>query len=354
MCPLIMELQARGKYNLKVAVTGQHKSILTSVLSEFGIVPDIDLKVGKIGQSLSGLTAEVIMGMDAVIESLQPDFLLVHGDTTSALASALSAFYHSVKVAHVESGLRTYNPFLPFPEEFNRRAIDAISSLHLAPTEIARDALIREGIDSRGIFTVGNTVIDALSMMLDSEFSHPVLEWSKGNRLIILTAHRRENWGEPIKSVFSAAKRLVRAYPDLRIILPVHPNPEVIRIAKSELSAENSVYLTSPLSVKEFHNILARSYAVITDSGGIQEEASFLGKPLFITRSHTERSEIFRFGGARLVGCDADEIFTAVSAVLDSEEKYRVMATPARIFGDGTASQKIADIFDAYFERTSE
>lgn len=349
MCELIRKLKAKKCFEVKVLVTGQHKGMLNQALEAEGITPDYDLDIMKIGQTLSYITAEVIKKSDAVISELMPDLVLVHGDTSSALAVALAAFYRGVKVGHVEAGLRTYNRSAPFPEEFNRAAIALISKYHFAPTELARENLIYEKIPKENIFVTGNTVIDALIKNINLDYMSEYSELICGRKLIILTAHRRENINK-LQGVFYAVKRIVKEFPDVIFIYPVHKNEKISLIAKKVFFDCPSVYLTEPLPPYDFHNLLNLSYMVITDSGGVQEEASYLGKPVAILRNVTERKELLANDCTKLIGTDKNAVFAAIKDMLKNYDNYIKGITKNDFFGCGKASDIIADILEKELE----
>ncbi len=344
MCPVAKALSRREEFCVRVTVTGQHRELLDGVLSVFDVKPDHDLAVMKEGQTLTSLTSEILTGMARVLEQEKPDLVLVHGDTTTSFATGLAAFYHKIPVGHVEAGLRTGDIYAPFPEEFNRLAVGDIAAFHFAPTETARAALLGEGKPDDRIFVTGNTAIDALKTTVREDFSHPILDFSAGRRIILLTAHRRENHGEGLSRIFTAIKRLAAWGADLAIIYPVHPSPAVKEPAYAALSDVPNVLLTEPLSVVDFHNIMARSTLVLTDSGGAQEEAPYFGVPVLVMRDVTERPEGLAAGTARLVGTDALRIEEAVRRLLTDPVAYAEMAKAVSPYGDGTASEKIAEI----------
>lgn len=345
MCPLVSELKSRGVFDVKVCVTGQHREMLDDVLSAFETNPDYDLEIMREGQSLFDITAGTLGGMKAVLEKEKPDAVLVHGDTTSAFASALAAFYMKIPVGHVEAGLRTYDIFAPYPEEFNRHAVDSLSSYLFCPTENSRQNLLREGF-SENVYVTGNTVIDALKTTVKEGYTHPCLEWARGSRLVLITAHRRENIGEPLENMLSGIRRAIEEHPDVKAIYPVHPNPQVKETAKKIFAGCDRVRLTEPLSVPDFHNILARCFLAMTDSGGIQEEAPAFGKPVLVMRDTTERPEGVEAGVLRLVGTKEEDVYVSLSELLDDAAAYEKMSHRANPYGDGTACRRIADILE--------
>ncbi len=344
MCPLIRELKKHKEFEVVVTVTGQHREMLDDVLRVFDVTPDYDLAVMKEGQTLFDVTSAVLLGMQEVLEKATPALVFVHGDTTTAFAAALAAYYKKIPVCHVEAGLRTGDIYSPYPEEFNRTAIGNLAAYHFAPTALAKDALIKEGKAPDRVFVTGNTAIDALKTTVSADYTHPILKKCKARRLILFTAHRRENLGEPMARIFSAIKSLAEAHEDVFIVYPVHPNPKVREAAYGALSDIPNILLTEPLSVLDFHNIMARSTLVLTDSGGAQEEAPFFGIPVLVMRDTTERPEGILAGTAILVGTDSEKIENAANRLLTVPDEYSRMAKANNPYGDGTASQKIVDI----------
>ncbi len=344
MCPLVNELKTRHGVETVVCVTGQHREMLQQVLDAFGVEPDYNLAVMSPGQTLFDVTEKVLSGMKNVLEEVKPDVVLVHGDTTTTFASALAAFYLGIPVGHVEAGLRTYNVRAPYPEEFNRQAVSSIADYNFAPTALSRDNLLREGKPPQSIYVTGNTAIDALGTTVVSNFEHPELSWAQDSRLVILTAHRRENWGEPLHSIFRAVRRVVEEFPDVKVLYPVHLNPLVREAARQELSGCERVRIIEPLDVISFHNFLARSYMILTDSGGIQEEAPSLGKPVLVLRDVTERPEGVKAGTLRVIGTREDVIYDEFKTLLTDEDRYNSMSRAQNPYGDGLASHRIADI----------
>lgn len=344
MCPLVNELKTRRGVETVVCVTGQHREMLQQVLDAFSVDPDYDLAVMSPGQTLFDVTQRVMEGMKRVLEEARPDVVLVHGDTTTTFASALACFYLGIPVGHVEAGLRTYNVRAPYPEEFNRQAVSSIADFNFAPTALARDNLLREGKPPQSIWVTGNTAIDALGTTVVNHFEHPELAWAQGSRLVILTAHRRENWGEPLHHIFRAVRRVVEEFPDVKVLYPIHLNPLVRQAAAEELSGCERVRLIEPLDVMAFHNFLARSYMILTDSGGIQEEAPSLGKPVLVLRDVTERPEGVKAGTLRVIGTNENVIYQEFKALLTDEERYNAMSRAQNPYGDGLASTRIADI----------
>ena len=344
MCPLVKELKSRSGIDTVVCVTGQHREMLKQVLDIFDVVPDYDLSIMKSGQTLFDVTSLVMDGMKDVLALEKPDVVLVHGDTTTTFASALACFYMQIPVGHVEAGLRTYNIMSPYPEEFNREAVGIISKYNFAPTETARDNLIKEGKDPETIYVTGNTAIDALKTTVREDFRHPELDWAEGSRLVMLTAHRRENLGEPMHRIFRAIRRVVEEFPDVKVIYPIHLNPIVREAASEVLSGCDNIRLIEPLDVLDFHNFLARSYLILTDSGGIQEEAPSLGKPVLVLRDTTERPEGVSAGTLKLAGTDEETIYNEFKRMLTDSEEYEKMSKASNPYGDGKTSIRIADI----------
>lgn len=346
MCPLVRELQTRSGLETVVCVTGQHRQMLDSVLNTFGVTPEYDLSIMKDKQTLFDVTVNILEKIRGVLEKEQPDVVLVHGDTTTTFAAALACFYLGIKVGHVEAGLRTYNIHSPYPEEFNRQAVGIVSEYNFAPTDLARDNLLREGKRPESIFVTGNTAIDALKTTVRDDYRHEHLDWAKDGRLIMITAHRRENLGEPMHHMFRAIRRIADENPDVRAIYPIHMNPAVRRAADEELGGCDRIRIIEPLDVIDFHNFLSRSYMILTDSGGIQEEAPSLGKPVLVMRDTTERPEGIAAGTLRLVGTSEETIYENFRLLLDSKEEYEKMSRAANPYGDGHACKRIADILE--------
>lgn len=344
MCPLVQELRGRPEeFDTVVCVTGQHREMLRQVLSVFEIEPDYDLDIMKDGQSLSDVTAEILRKLPGVFEAEKPDWVVVHGDTATAFAAGLSAFYHQIPVGHVEAGLRTWNMRSPFPEEFNRQAVDLIADYYFAPTETARRHLLDEGKPADLISVTGNTGIDALRTTVNTDFKSEWKDWASGSRLILVTAHRRENLGEPMANIFKALRRVVEENPDVKALYPIHMNPKVRKIAREHLDGNERIRLVEPMDVVEFHNLMASSYMIVTDSGGIQEEAPSLGKPVLVVRSTTERPEGIEAGTLRLVGTNETTLFQAMQTLLSEPDQYVAMARATNPYGDGFASRRVAD-----------
>ena len=355
MCPLVNELKARAdEFETVVTVTGQHREMLDQVLRVFDVTPDHDLAIMKPGQTLFDVTCDVLLKLRAVLEDERPDVVLVHGDTTTSFAAALACFYLQIPVGHVEAGLRTHDIYSPWPEEFNRQAIGSIARLHFAPTEAARDNLLREGKAAGSVFVTGNTVIDALRTTVREDYTHPVLAWAQQGRMLLVTAHRRENLGEPMRRIFRAVRRIAEEYPDVRVVCPVHSNPVVRQIAHEELDGCPRIRCTEPLDVVDFHNFLARCTLVLTDSGGIQEEAPALGKPALVLREDTERPEGVRTGNLCVVGTDEKKIHAACARLLDDPVAYARMAHAENPYGDGNACARIADIVEDFLTAQRE
>ena len=343
MCPLINELKTRDVKTV-VCVTGQHRQMLDQVLDVFNVVPDYDLSIMKERQTLFDITTNILNKIREVLEMEKPDVVLVHGDTSTTFVTALACFYLQIPVGHVEAGLRTYNIFSPYPEEFNREAVSIIAKYNFAPTDLSRDNLLREGKKPETIYVTGNTVIDALKTTVRNDFTHPEIEWAAGYRLILITAHRRENLGEPMHHMFRAIRRVLEENPDVKVLYPIHMNPMVRKAAKEELSSCDRIHIIEPLDVLDCHNIMARSYLILTDSGGIQEEAPSLGKPVLVMRDTTERPEGVHAGTLKLVGTSEEVIYREFSRLLDDETEYNSMAHAANPYGDGFASKRIADV----------
>ena len=344
LCPLIKELKSRKEAKTVVCVTGQHREMLDSVLSAFSVRPDCDLSIMKERQTLFDVTEGVLSKIRSVLDRERPDVALVHGDTTTAFAAALACFYTRIPVGHVEAGLRTYDVYSPYPEEFNRRTISLIAKYNFAPSELAKANLLREGCSPSSVFVTGNTAIDALRTTVKAEYRHPLLEKEENERILLTTVHRRENLGEPMRNIFKALRKAVDGRPDVRVIYPVHPNPEIRGIAREILGAHPRIKIIEPLDVLDFHNFLARSYLVLTDSGGIQEEAPALGIPVLVARDKTERPEGVSAGTLALTGTNEKSLFESITRLLDDKAAYESMAKAVNPYGDGFASKRIADI----------
>lgn len=345
MCPLVLELKNRSdEFDTVVTVTGQHREMLDQVLDAFEVVPDHDLHVMKSEQTLFDITNDVLLKIKSILMNERPDIILVHGDTTTSFAAALAAFYLQIPVGHVEAGLRTRNLYSPWPEEFNRQVVDVISRWYFAPTETSRKNLLNEAKQEGRIFVTGNTGIDALRTTVREDYCHPELKWAENSRLILITAHRRENLGEPMHRMFRAIRRVMEERPDTKAIYPIHMNPQVRQAAHEELDGFDRLHIIDPLEVVDFHNFMARSYLILTDSGGIQEEAPSLGKPVLVMRDTTERPEGVEVGTLRLVGTHEEIIYREFSRLLDDPVSYAEMSHASNPYGDGHASERIADV----------
>lgn len=344
MCPLVNELKSRENIITKVCVTGQHRQMLDQVLEIFNVVPDYDLSIMKDKQTLFDITTNILNRIKEVLEQEEPDVVLVHGDTSTTFVTALACFYMQIPVGHVEAGLRTYNIYSPYPEEFNREAVGIISQYNFAPTEVSKENLLREGKKPETVYVTGNTVIDALKTTVHDDYRHPELEWADGSRLIMLTAHRRENLGEPMHRMFRAIRRIVDETPDVKVIYPIHMNPVVRKAADEELGDDDRIRIIEPLDVLDFHNFMARSYLILTDSGGIQEEAPSLGKPVLVMRDTTERPEGIKAGTLKLVGTDEEVIYQEFKKLLTDKDEYEKMSKASNPYGDGFACKRIAEV----------
>lgn len=352
MAPLVKELERRKEIESIVCVTAQHREMLDQVLNTFDIKPDYDLNIMKQGQSLADVTTRALVGLEEVIKKVKPDIVLVHGDTTTTFAGALAAFYNQVAIGHVEAGLRTYDKYSPYPEEMNRQMVDRLSDMYFAPTEISKDNLLKENIDESKIYITGNTAIDAMSTTVDENYTHPELDWiNAGERMILLTAHRRENLGEPMRHIFRAIKRVVDEFSDVKVIYPIHMNPRVREVANEVFGDADRVKLIEPLEVFDFHNFQNKSYIILTDSGGIQEEAPSLGKPVLVLRDTTERPEGIKAGTLKLVGTDEDVIYEETKKLLLDKKEYEKMSKASNPYGDGHASERIVDAIIEYFNK---
>ncbi|MDO4562656.1 MAG: UDP-N-acetylglucosamine 2-epimerase (non-hydrolyzing) [Clostridia bacterium] len=344
MCPLVKELQKRSECSVTVCVSGQHREMLRVVLDAFGVTPNYDLDIMRESQSLFDITVNILDKIRAVIELVAPDVVLVHGDTSTTFVTALACYYLQVPVGHVEAGLRTYNIFSPYPEEFNRQAVGIIAQYNFAPTVLAAQNLIREGKNEKTVYVTGNTAIDALKTTVKADYSHAMLDWAADSRLVLITAHRRENLGEPMHRMFRAIRRIVEETADVKAIYPIHLNPAVRAAAHEELEGCDRIRLIEPLDVLDFHNFLAAAHLILTDSGGIQEEAPSLGKPVLVMRDTTERPEGIAAGTLKLVGTDEEPIYEAVKTLLCDKSEYMRMSRASNPYGDGHASERIADI----------
>ena len=346
MCPLVKELQTRKTIQTIVCVTGQHREMLHQVLNVFNVIPDYDLDIMKDKQSLFDVTVNILERIKAVLDKEKPDVVLVHGDTSTTFVTALACFYCHIPVGHVEAGLRTYNLDSPWPEEFNRQAVSIISKFNFCPTELSKQNLLNEGKDSNTMFITGNTAIDALQTTVREDYYNENLDWANGSKLIMLTAHRRENLGEPMENMFRAIRRIVDEHADVKVIYPIHMNPVVRETANKILGDDDRIRIIEPLEVIDFHNFLARSYMILTDSGGIQEEAPSLGKPVLVMRDTTERPEGIKAGTLKLVGTDEQVIYDNIKLLLENKEVYEKMSHAQNPYGDGTACKQIADILE--------
>lgn len=349
MCPLVSELKKSPSFETYVCVTGQHREMLQQVLDAFNVVPDENLDIMSSSQTLFDVTISILGGMKDILEREKPDMVLVHGDTSTTFVSGLASFYLGIPIGHVEAGLRTHNMKSPFPEEFNRQAIGLVADLHFSPTEKAKRNLLDEGKDPNGIYITGNTAIDALNTTVKEDYNHEILDWAADSRLILITAHRRENLGEPLRQMFRAIKRIVEENPDIKVLYPIHLNPKVRDAAAEIFGSHERIRLIEPLDVLDFHNIMARSYMILTDSGGIQEEAPSLGKPVLVMRDTTERPEGIEAGTLLLVGTKEETIYKEFKSLLEDEHKYQTMSKAANPYGDGKASQRIVEIMEDYF-----
>ncbi len=346
MCPLANELKTRSNISTLVCVTGQHRQMLNQVLDAFKVSPDYDLSIMKDRQTLFDITVNILNRIRTVLEEVKPEIVLVHGDTSTTFITALACYYLQIPVGHVEAGLRTNNIYSPFPEEFNRQAVSIISAYNFAPTMLSRENLIKEGKKAETIYVTGNTAIDALKVTVRDDYKHEQLVWAANSRLILITAHRRENLGEPMHKMFHAIRRIMDEYDDIKAIYPIHMNPNVRQVAEEELSGCDRIRIIEPLDVLDFHNFMAKSYMVLTDSGGIQEEAPSLGKPVLVMRDTTERPEGINAGTLKLVGTDEKAIYQNFKLLLDNRNAYDAMAHASNPYGDGKACIRIADILE--------
>lgn len=346
MCPLVNELKTRDNIQTIVCVTGQHRQMLDQVLEAFQVVPDYDLSIMKDQQTLFDITTNILNRIKSVLDQVKPDVVLVHGDTSTTFVTALACFYLQISVGHVEAGLRTYNIYSPYPEEFNRQAVSIISQYNFAPTELSKQNLLREGKEPESIYVTGNTAIDALKTTVRKDYQHPELDWVGDSRLIMITAHRRENLGESMRHMFRAIRRAMDEHPDVKAIYPIHMNPIVRETAKEILGDDDRIHIIEPLEVLDFHNFLSRSYLILTDSGGIQEEAPSLGKPVLVMRDTTERPEGIQAGTLKLVGTEEEMIYQNFKLLLDNKAEYEKMSKASNPYGDGFACRRIADILE--------
>lgn len=347
MCPLVNELKMRKKFETVVCVTGQHRQMLDQVLEVFKVKPDYDLEIMKAKQTLFDVTTNILNCINEVLVKEKPDVVLVHGDTSTTFVTALACFYLQIPVGHVEAGLRTYNLYSPYPEEFNRQAVSIISKYNFAPTELSKQNLLNEGKDEKKIYVTGNTAIDALKTTIKKDYSHPELDWCGDSKLIMITAHRRENLGEPMKNMFRAIKRVLSEFSDVKAIYPIHMNPVVRNIANEIFENDSRIKIIEPLDVVDFHNFLNKSYMILTDSGGIQEEAPSLGKPVLVMRDTTERPEGIEAGTLKLVGTNEETIYENFKLLLENHEEYERMSKASNPYGDGLSSKRIVDILES-------
>lgn len=343
MAPLVKELKKRKEIECIVCVTAQHREMLDQVLETFDIVPDYDLNIMQKGQTLTDITVRALKGLEDVIKEVKPNIVLVHGDTTTTFAGALAAFYNQTDIGHVEAGLRTYDKYSPYPEEMNRQMVSSLSDMNFAPTKLSADNLIKEGKKKENIFITGNTVIDAMSTTISDDYQNEVFDWVGNDRMILLTAHRRENIGDSMRSIFKAVKRIVTEFSDVKVVYPIHKNPVVREIANEIFGDCDKVKLIEPLEVFDFHNFMNKSYIILTDSGGVQEEAPALGKPVLVLRNTTERPEGIEAGTLKLTGTDEGTIYEETKKLLTSKEEYEVMSKASNPYGDGHASERITD-----------
>lgn len=354
MCPLVNELKTRKKIVVKVCVTGQHREMLTQVLEAFKVKPDYDLSIMKENQTLFDITTNILNKIKNVLDIEKPDVVLVHGDTSTTFVTSLACFYLQIPVGHVEAGLRTYNIYSPYPEEFNRQCVGIIAKYNFAPTQLSKENLLREGKNKDSIYVTGNTAIDALKTTVRDNYYHPELEWAKDSRIIMLTAHRRENLGVPMHNMFRAIRRIVDETPDVKVIYPIHMNPLVRKAADEELCGADRIHIIEPLDVLDFHNFLSKSYLILTDSGGIQEEAPSLGKPVLVMRDTTERPEGIKAGTLKLVGTDEELIYSEFKTLLTNRAEYEKMSKASNPYGDGFACKRIADILERVLVNNSQ
>ncbi len=346
MCTLVNELKARKKVNVIVCVTGQHREMLDQVLKAFHVIPDYDLSIMQKSQTLFDITISILETMQLILKKVEPDIVLVHGDTSTTFVTALACYYMQIPVGHVEAGLRTYDIYSPYPEEFNRQAVGILANIHFAPTQMSKEHLIKEGKDPTTIYITGNTAIDALKTTVQEEYEHEQLTWAKGSRMIMLTAHRRENIGAPLNNIFRAIRRIVDETPDVKVLYPIHLNPVIREAANTILGSQNRIRIIEPLEVMDFHNFLARAYIILTDSGGIQEEAPGLGKPVLVLRDTTERPEGIHAGTLKLVGTNETMIYNSIQLLLENQSEYARMSQASNPYGDGHASERIASILE--------
>ena len=344
MCPVVQKLKLQKKIDCQICLTGQHKEMLEQVMNVFKLKADYNLEIMKQKQSLSFITSSILERLDELMETVQPDFVLVHGDTSSSFAAALSAFYHHIPIGHVEAGLRTHNMLSPYPEEFNRQAVDLVTDLYFAPTQTAKEQLLGEGKKEQKIHVTGNTVVDALKTTVTGDYENDYLEWAKDSRLLLLTVHRRENAGQAMINIFHAVKQIVEDFPDVKIIYPIHKNPDIREAAYPILGNDKRIQIIEPMDVFDFHNFMSKSYLILTDSGGLQEEAAALGKPVLVLRDTTERPEGIKAGTLKLVGTGTNNIYFETRRLLTDERIYQEMSAASNPYGDGKASERIVKI----------
>ncbi len=343
MAPLIKELETRNEIKSIVCVTAQHREMLDQVLNIFNIKPDYDLNIMKNGQTLSEITSKVILELEDIIKKETPNIVLVHGDTTTTFVSTISAFYNKIDIGHVEAGLRTYDKYSPFPEEANRQMVDRVADMLFAPTLLSKNNLLKENIPEDKIYVTGNTAIDAMKYTVKNDYYHEIFDWLGDSKLILLTAHRRENLGEPMYNIFKAIKRIVEENKNIKVVYPIHLNPQIRKIASEVLDGADRIKIIEPLGVTDFHNLIAKSYLILTDSGGIQEEAPSLGKPVLVLRNTTKRPEGIEAGTLKIVGTSEKVIYTETTKLLNDKKEYDKMSRASNPYGDGTASKKIVD-----------
>ena len=346
MAPLVKELKSRKEIECIVCVTAQHRQMLDQVLEVFDIKPDYDLDIMKQGQTLSDITSRVLYGLEGVIKEVKPDIVLVHGDTTTTFAGALAAYYNQVDIGHVEAGLRTWNKYSPYPEEMNRQMVGVMADMHFAPTENSKKSLLKENKDEAKIYVTGNTAIDALATTVKEDYAHPIFDWIGNDRMILLTAHRRENLGEPMHNMFRAIRRVLAEHPECKVVYPIHMNPVVRKAAEEELGGCDRIHIIEPIEVFDCHNFEARCHLCLTDSGGIQEEVPSYGRPVLVMRDTTERPEGVKAGTLRLVGTDEEVIYRNFKELLENQEAYDAMAKACNPYGDGQACKRIADVLE--------
>lgn len=351
MAPLVKELESREEIESIVCVTAQHRQMLDQVLETFDIKPDYDLNIMKQGQTLADVTTRALVGLEKVIKECKPDIVLVHGDTTTTFAGALAAFYNQVAIGHVEAGLRTYDKYSPFPEEMNRQMVDCMTDMYFAPTELSKSNLLRQNIEESKIYVTGNTAIDAMKTTVDKDYNNEVFDWIGNDRLILLTAHRRENLGDPMRNIFRAIKRIVDEFDDVKVVYPIHMNPKVREVANEIFNECDKVRLIEPLEVFDFHNFQNKSYIILSDSGGIQEEAPSLGKPVLVLRDTTERPEGIEAGTLKLVGTNEETIYNETKKLLTDKNEYDKMSKASNPYGDGHTSERIVNAIIAKFNK---